>query len=86
MVLIFLSLCERHLRGVTARAFVSRRRKYIERDIFFLCINTSHWPKTKAAPGLGAQREKRRYALDNEYTAVGILLDNVGQTCGVHVS
>lgn len=24
--------------------------------------------------------------VDNESTAAGILLDNVGQTCGVHVS
>lgn len=32
------------------------------------------------------KREDMDKLVDNEYTAVGILLDNVGQTCGVHVS
>lgn len=38
---------------------------------------------------LGAQRQTRKDThklVNNQCTAVGVLLDNVGQTCGVHVS
>lgn len=38
---------------------------------------------------LGAQRRTRKDVhklVNNQCTAVGVLLDNVGQTCGVHVS
>lgn len=37
---------------------------------------------------LGAQRQTRKDVhklVNNQCTAVGVLLDNVGQTCGVHV-
>lgn len=39
----------------------------------------------RLAPGLGAQRNMQEL-VNNGYAAVGRLLENVGQTCGVHVS
>lgn len=56
---------------------------------FFRSKSCAFIPHSDLKQRLGAQRQTRKDVhtlVNNQCTAAGVLLDNVGQTCGLHVS
>lgn len=72
-----------------SEGFCFQKKKILYMDVSFFCAFILHSDLKQKLILSWEPREKREdmhEPADNEYTAVGILLDNVGQTCGVHVS